>query len=242
MTQVAKASHQQDDFKPHRAFYHAVSIQRWFTAQKREFDSWQEKGYFDARSRYAQHYYVPHIKPLMDPSLANASILEVGSGPVCIAQHLGPASNTYLDTLLDDYRRLFPGLMPTSSTYISEMAERMALPAQSFDLVICLNAINDMQNPELVLNHIEQVLKQGGFFVVSLSLWSIWLARSHFMLSRFVPVSSRFNRLYSYTQQGFENTLLRHFSIVSKVQLKPSLDWLSLKQEYLFVCQHKNDQ
>jgi len=242
MTEVVKPNPTIDDFKPHRAFYHAVTTHRWFIAQKREFDFWQKKGSFDSRRVYSRRYYLPHIKPLMDSNLTDTSILEIGSGPVCVAQYLEQGSKTYLDTLLDNYRRFFPGLMPASSIYISEMAESIALPAQNFNLVICLNAISDMHNPELVLNQVEQTLKQGGFFVVSLSLWPAWLARLHFMLSRFTPVSPRFNRLYSYTDQGFTNTLLRHFRIVSKVKLKPTLSWLSPRQEYLFVCKHRNDQ
>ncbi len=222
---------------PHRAFYHAVSKQRWSVFQKRVLHFWQQEDSFRTRNTYSRRYYIPLLKALLTDKPDDIKILEIGSGPICAAQYLEKGSQTYIDPLLDDFRRIFPGKMPEDAVYMPTMVEKVEMPKQSFDVVICLNTLSDVLNPELVLNKVEQTLKPDGTFVVSIDLWPSWLARAHFFLSRFAPGLPRLNRLYSYTHKGIFNTLSRHFNIVSEQRVGSKLSWLSLRKEYFFVCE-----
>jgi len=226
-------------YQRHQALYHAVSKQRWSVFQKRVLQFWNQDGALRTRQVFSRHYYLPLLTPLIENTSDSMSVLEVGSGPVCTAQYLGKGNHTYIDPLLDDFRRLFPGTMPEEASYITTMVEKVELPDASFDMVLCLDTLSDVHNPELVLNKVERVLRKNGIFVVSIDVWPSWLARAHFFFSRLLPSLPRFNRLYSYTYKGFSNSLARHFDIVSQQPLKTRFKWLSFKQEWFFVCQHQ---
>ncbi len=236
------ATLKQHEAPSHRAFYHAVSKQRWTVFQKRVLLFWGQKDAFSTRCNYAKRYYLPILKRLFKKQDDDISILEIGSGPVCVAQYLEKGHQTYIDPLLDDYRRLFPGAMPETASYITEMAEKVNIPDESFDAVLCFNTLSDVHNPELVLNKVSHILKQDGLFVVSIDLWPSLLARAHFHLSRLAPGLPRVNRLYSYTYKGFRNTLCRHFKIVSEQRVGSALHWLSMRQEFVFICKQQPNE
>jgi ubiquinone/menaquinone biosynthesis C-methylase UbiE len=225
--------------QPHSALYPAVSKQLWSIYQKRVLAFWQHEKALKARRVFAKRYYLPLLKPLLADKSDDITILEIGSGPVCAAQYLEKGEVTYIDPLIDEYRRKYPGVMPENATYIAEMAENHVWQDKSFDMVLCLYTLSDVHNPELILNKTRHVLKDDGLFVVSIDIWPSWLARLHFFLSRFVPVLPQFNRLYSYTYKGFTNTLKRHFDIESEHMVKPGFSWILWKKEILFVCKHK---
>ncbi|MDX8387073.1 MAG: methyltransferase domain-containing protein [Ghiorsea sp.] len=238
---VADSKYEQVKLPSHRALYHAVSKQRWSVFQKRELQFWQQNEAFRSRKVFAKRYYVPIIQKLIKKYGNYESILEIGSGPVCISQYLNITRQTYLDPLMDDYRRLFPGILPDDATFLTVMAEKMELESGTFDCVLCLNTLSDVHNPELVLNKVERVLKKDGLFIVSINTWPSWIARAHFILSRFILSIPRINCLYSYTFKGFSNSLARHFEMISH---QPISRGLSFSQEYLFVCKlrDKNKQ
>jgi len=222
----------------HQALYHAVSKQRWSVFQKRVLNFWQQHNSLVDRQTYAQRYYVPLLKAIVSQLPEDSNVLEIGSGPICTAQHMNFGETTYVDPLLDDFRRLFPGVMPEGATYVTQMAEKVELKPKIFDAVVCLNTLSDVLNPELVLNNVEKGLKPTGYFLVSTDIWPAWLARAHLFLSRLAPSLPRLNRLYSYTHKGFENTLSRHFHILSEHRIQTPLTWLTLRQECFFVCEH----
>ncbi len=225
----------------HRAVYHAVSKQLWSTFQKRVFHFWTSERALKSRQVFTKRYYLPLMKPFATKLTKDGKILEIGSGPVCAAQYLKKGQQTYIDPLIDDYRKLFPGVMPEKAKYLALMAEKMEFPKSSFDLVLCLDTLSDVHNPELLLHKVHHVLKHDGYFMVSMDLWPAWLARMHYFLYRIIPVFPHFNRLYSYTYRGFYQTLTRHFVIKEEHVIRPSFSWLLLKKEVLFVCQHKHD-
>ncbi|WP_038250402.1 class I SAM-dependent methyltransferase [Ghiorsea bivora] len=231
------------DSKPirkHRAVYTAVSKQLWMLYQKRVFHIWNNEKALKIRQVFTRRYYLPLIKPWADKLEEPMQILEIGSGPVCAAQYLGKGKQTYIDPLINDYRKLFPGVMPEKATYFPVMAENFEGFQQTFDLILCLDTLSDVHNPELVLHKVNAVMKREGYFIVSMDTWPSWLARLHYLLARFFPALPQFNRLYSYTYHGFHNTLLRHFDVVDESFVRPNFSWLSLKKEMLFVCKHKS--
>lgn len=223
----------------HRAVYAAVSKQLWMIYQKRVFHVWNNERALKTRQVFTRCYYLPLIKPWADKLDGAIQVLEIGSGPVCAAQYLGKGEQTYIDPLINEYRKLFPGVMPEKATYFPVMAENIEDPQQTFDMVLCLDTLSDVHNPELVLNKVRGMMRQDGYFIVSMETWPLWLARLHYLLARFFPAMPQFNRLYSYTNNGFKNTLLRHFDIIDESIVRPNFSWLSVKKEMFFVCKHK---
>ena len=226
--------------RKHRAVYTAVSKQLWMIYQKRVFHVWNNEKALKTRQVFTRRYYLPLIKPWAEKLEEPMQILEIGSGPVCAAQYLEKGQQTYIDPLINDYRKLFPGVMPEKATYFPVMAENIEGFEQTFDLILCLDTLSDVHNPELVLHKVREMMKRDGYFIVSMDTWPSWLARLHYFLARFFPALPQFNRLYSYTYHGFKNTLLRHFDVIDESIVRPNFSWLLLKKEMLFVCKHKS--
>jgi len=236
MSNLSETTHLLRSHVLHRAYYFAVSKARWELFQKRVLQFWQNEQALSERTSVAQDHYVPLIQKHLEGKSDEITLLEIGCGPVCAIQYLDMGEKTYVDPLIVDYRRLFPGLMPESGTYITMMAERLEMPNASFDAVVCLNTLSDVLNPELVLNKMSKLLKDDGLLFVSIDVWPHWLARAHLLLAKFAPTLPRFNRLYTYTARGFRNSLNRHVQIISEEKVTAKGSWFSLSKEIIFVC------
>ncbi len=221
------------------AVYRAVSKQVWSAYQKRVLQAWKNERHLKARQVHTRRYYIPLITPWAEKLGDDAKVLEIGSGPVCAAQYVSQGHASYVDPLLDDYRRMFPGVMPEDASYMAVMAEQAILPESAYDLVLCLDTLSDVHNPELVLHQMRKALKPEGYCIISMDVWAVLLARLHYVLSRFFPALPTWNRLYSYTYRGFRHTLLRHFTIVDEAVVRPVFPLSLFKKEILFVCKHK---
>jgi len=220
------------------AHHKPSSKQRWGISQKAAVAKLQEQGleplHINAGKRYSAI-----IAALPKPLPADASILDIGCGPVCTAKLFNSSHTTYVDPLLDNFKRCFPGELPKGE-FIASSAENLSKPDASYDLVLCLNMLSCSLNPELIMHEARRLLKPEGSFAVSITLWPELLARLHYLKMHLFPMGDYQNRLYCYTQRGIENTLLRHFDILSKQELETSSPPFS--QEWIFLCRHKNRQ
>jgi len=220
------------------AHHKAFSKQRWSTALKAElvlFSQLQKKNTdINSLKKQIKNRYLPLIEPHVANLQKDSQILELGCGPTCISQFIKLGKKTFLDPLLDDFRRAWPGSLP-KGTFIVGMAESINAPDVFYDCIICIKTISHVQNPELVLHEAERLLKHHGTFLLSIELWPTAFAKLHYLTARFFPQCALKNRLYCYTKHGIENTLQRHFNIQSSHCI-PSIKVFSLKHEYFYVC------
>ena len=220
------------------AHHKAFNKQRWSSAQKVELHLFatEKKRHMDISdlANQALQRYGTFINQETSDIKDDAEILEIGCGPACVSQFIPHGHKTFLDPLLDDFRRLWPGSLP-KGTFITGMAEQINMPNQSYDFILCLKTISHVQNPELLLHEIERLLKPNGKLVLSANTWPVPFAQLHYFTAKIFPQWTLKDRLYCYTQRGIENSLQRHFNI-EKNYVLPATHTLSLKQERLYVC------
>lgn len=220
------------------AHHKPSSKQRWSASQKAAVTKLHgqslEPLHINAGKRYSAI-----ISALSKPLPADASILDIGCGPVCTGKLFNSSHTTYLDPLLNNFKRSFPGELPEGE-FIPSTAEDLPKPDASYDLILCLNMLSHSLNPELIMHEVRRLLKPEGSFAISITLWPELFARLHYLKMSLFPMGEYQKRLYCYTERGIENTLLRHFDILSKQVLETSSS--SFSQEWLFLCQHKNRQ
>ena len=176
------------------------------------------------------------VDALQNPLPLDASILDIGCGAVCTAKLFNSANTTYLDPLLDDFKRTFPGELPEGE-FIAGMIEEIHKPDRSYNLILCLNTLGYVLNPELALHEIRRLLKADGSFVISLPLWPELLARLHYLKTRLFSIGETQNRLYCYSYKGIKNTLQRHFEIIKEIELDTRTP--AFTREHMFICRHK---
>ena len=219
-------------------YHKAFSKQRWSAALKAELSSILQLQHkypdISPLREQVKKRYLPIIEPYLAALQEDSQILELGCGPTCFSQFIKHGKKTFLDPLLDNFRRAWPGSLPTG-TFIAGTAENIQAPDATYDCILCLRTLSHVQNPELVLNEVERLLKPQGFFIISVELWPGAFARLHYLTARLFPQGILKNRLYCYTRRGIENTLRRHFHIQASHVL-PATNTFSLKTEQLYIC------
>jgi len=218
------------------AHHKPVGKPRWSASQKAEALALQERG-LDVLHVGAGKRYDAIVSHLPAPLPIDAAILDIGCGAVCTGKLFNSANTTYLDPLIDDFRRTFPGELPDGE-FVTGIAEDIDKPDESYDLILCLNTLGFVLNPELVLHESRRLLKSGGMFAISLPIWPGLIARFHYFKTRVFSVGEMQSRLYCYTHKGIMNTLSRHFEIVSESELDTKTPAFS--KEHLFICRRKN--
>lgn len=218
------------------AHHKPLSKMQWQRMLAWELAEQTQPGAMKKHVEYLKETYLPTILKYTRDLPQQAEILEIGCGAACIAQFIEQGHKTYLDPLLDDFRRAFPGELPEGD-YLSCMAENIPRPDHSFDCIICIQMISYVHNPELVLHEAQRLLKKDGFIIIGITVYSPLLARLHYWLRK-LGASLVPHRPYCYSHAGIRRTLKRHFEIKTDVRLgKPVgvLPWLQ-HEERLFVC------
>jgi len=220
------------------AHHKPFSKQRWSILQKHEIDAWcgmeKEQSSFEHVLALRRERYHQLVLRYAGDLNETSEILELGCGALCVAQALKEGKKTYLDPLLDDYRRSCPGSLP-KGTFMSGMAEDVKQHDAKYDLILALRLLSYVENPELVLHEVERLLKPEGRFLISVEVWSKPLALLHYHLAQWFPQWLLKKRLYCYTQDGLEKSLKRHFHIEKTVKM-PHHHRLPLKQEFFYIC------
>ncbi len=219
--------------------HNAVSQVRWMSAQQQEAKRWHGSDALDKRRIELQKYYWPLIKDLDSHLHEDSRILEIGCGPVCLAQWFKHGEKTYVDPLINDYRRAYPRKLPKGQ-YISRAAESIDLDKQQFDVILCLQTLDKTQNPELVLNEIGRLLRDEAIVVVSLTLVNPLRARLHYYLEQIMPHRQHI-RPYRYSKTALERSLSRHFECISVDPVhahKRFWPWQS--QTWMYRCRKKH--
>jgi len=215
----------------------------WSSLQKRELDACchiqEQKGALASHAEQVCARYQTLMLRYAGALDADSRILELGCGVSCVAQGFPAGQVTYVDSLLDDYRRVCPGALPKGQL-IASMAEEFDGEAQAYDVILATRLLSYVENPELVLHEVERMLKPDGVFLLSVELWPKPLAWLHYRLSRMGMQRMLKHHLYCYTRQGLEHSLKRHFTIESRQSLPISSLLGFIKKEYFYVCRLPN--
>ena len=216
-----------------------ISRNRWQASQNETMARWQKHSP-NVDREMQETKILPVIQQCAARYPEDGYILEIGCGPVCLSQFLPQKHKVYLDPLIEDFRRRFPGMLPEGE-FLATTAERINKPADIFDMVICLNTISFSLNPELIMHEIERVLKPAGTLIVDMRTHSLLEARLHYWAEQLFPSLCRTTRPYYYSLRGIRRTLARHFKIEQEINQSRFKFWFPFKrQQMLFVCS-RND-
>jgi len=219
-----------------------VSRLRWQASLKLTLQKWHRKDLSKERKRLENTVFAT-LQQHTQHYPEHSSVLEIGGGPLCISRLLAFQNKTYLDPLIDDFRRMFPGELPEEAEYLATTAEHISKPSDSYELILCLNMISHSLNPELIMHEIERLLKPGGKLILSIRTHSPIEARMHYWaLQSFAFLCSK-TRPYYYSLNGIRRTLERHFDIIDHSKRNARSIWLPLckRERHLFVCSPKKN-
>lgn len=102
------------------------------------------------------------------PILADARVIEVGSGAHGLIFYFGSQNGIGVDPLAVDYAALFPQWQRQALT-VAAFGERLPFADSGFDVVICDNVVDHAESPETIVKELVRVLTPGGllYFTVN---------------------------------------------------------------------------
>src|SRR5215813_6208551 len=143
-------------------------VKRWREAQLAElawWDHWQDLYFY--RNHSFKRYWATRVNAFgIDHSdCTGKKIVEVGCGPHGVVGYLFPnAVKIGIDPLIARYRER---AQPIGNTLlVTGVGETLPIQDNSVDLAFCINVIDHVLNPEMVLKELGRVLKKSGELVL----------------------------------------------------------------------------
>ncbi len=211
---------------------------RWNAAQLKEDAFWKRTGVLDSEMRRVLSRYVPVIEEVSKGLDPNCNILDVGCGPTCVGQFFTVGTKTYIDPLMDSYLKTYSERLPEGEK-ICGVAEDIPKEDESFDVVICINALDHMDNPVKALSEMHRVLKKEGMFLLGIFLHPSLIAAARGVIEKWLPFFREEAHPYSFTLKSIREFLKPFFFIEREIRvfrkdsaLIPSLH----REDWMFIC------
>ena len=155
--------------KPGDRTRRGVPVEEWRARQERdELKFWRER--FPKKldgeqpaAYYRRTYHETNAAPFRDLELGRI-VVDVGCGPFGTLAYDEPIVG--IEPLADAYMEQF-GPYPDGWRVHGCMAEEIPLEDASVDTVVCVNALDHMQDPWKAVDEIVRILKSGGRLVLS---------------------------------------------------------------------------
>lgn len=153
-----------------------VSDTRWREAQEHELEFWRnwravpvyrdvDLGRYWSGERERLGLAPEHFRGLR--------VLDVGCGPAGLIHFLPEAAlRIRIDPLLGEYADKLPLDEPGVSAIAT--GERLPLPDQAVDAVVCFNALDHMRDPQAALRELARVVRRGGSMLLMVHTFPRW--------------------------------------------------------------------
>ncbi|MFH1226161.1 MAG: methyltransferase domain-containing protein [bacterium] len=169
------------------------------------------------RAKVKEYYYqYRFLREIIDQTGLNgqSKILDIGCGIKTVLHFLPGALKVGLDTLADDYRKIYN--YPQDLTIQKSPGEKIVYPTDFFDVVFITNALDHTKNPRQVVTEAGRVLKKFGYLAI---------------VNELVPEAGQRDRAHPHNldKDGILSLLENKFRIIF-IKYSP---WLGIRQYYL---------
>ena len=96
--------------------------------------------------------------------LHNKVVVDVGCGPISALVYLEAREKVGIDPLIEEYKKIYP--QDPTITWIQAEAERIPLPDEYANLVLCMNALDHFKKPQVAVKEMLRILRPGGYLGV----------------------------------------------------------------------------
>lgn len=190
-----------------------VTRERWDHAQKHEAEFWQRVDPLGSMHRLIL-WHEPAIRAVELFLPEDARIIEIGSGPTCIARLFAKGEKVYADPLMDMFREHMSAMLPEGET-INAPGEELPFEDESFDAAVCVAALDHVMSTERVLEEIARVLKPGGKFILGIHTHNALLLGIRRAIEKVTPKVSSAPHPNVYTRGEIRADLRPRFEVQS---------------------------
>ncbi|MCL0086702.1 class I SAM-dependent methyltransferase [Thermodesulfovibrionales bacterium] len=218
--------------------------ERWQLAQLKEDSFWRRDNVLDSQMERVLSRYASVISEISQSLTPDSKILDIGCGPTCVGQLFVGGSKTYLDPLMDSYLKTHSERLPDGKK-ICSTAESIPEQDESFDVVLCVNALDHMIDPAAALQEIRRVMKKDGMFILGIFLHPAPIAIARRFIEKRMPFFREDAHPHSYELNHMRKLLSEFFSIHREIKvfrkntaLVPSLH----REDWMFICKKQDSE
>lgn len=211
---------------------------RWRTAQAKEEAFWRRREVFPQQLERVAERYAPVIREVRDRMPERVRVLDLGSGPTCAARHAPDAMRMYLDPLMLQYRGIYADGLPDGAK-VAGIGEHIPAADAAFDIVVSVNALDHMVDPEAVLREVRRVLAPSGRFLLGIFTHPAAFAAARRFIDCFLPFAREDAHPHHFSVAGVRRLVERHFTVERSVLVsqprRPPAAWVH-REDWMFVC------
>jgi ubiquinone/menaquinone biosynthesis C-methylase UbiE len=153
---------------------------RWRKAQEYELRFWQKY----ARRVPDREKHIPReLDYVLSAGLEGRRVLEVGCGPMGTIYYVPGALRVGIDPLAREYVKDL-GFSACGVDLVAAMGERLPFVDDTFDVIICGNVLDHVDQPGPALAEICRVLRSHGSVVMAVHVIPRWLVSLRWALDR----------------------------------------------------------
>jgi methionine biosynthesis protein MetW len=178
-----------------------------------------EHGVGYQKGKFLQSYR-PQFSIIIDWIKKNSSVLDVGCGDGVLGDRLIRDKNCKVSGIDLDENGIKEALRHKIKAVVGNVDDGLPYPDQSFDVVVCNEVLQYVNNPDLVVS---ELLRVGKTVIISFPNFGFWLYRIQMLTGRFPNLS-----LFGHT--WWNSHLTRMFSINDFLQLPAMKDIKISKQ------------
>jgi SAM-dependent methyltransferase len=219
-----------------------ISIKRYKIAQEAEKRSHilkKDINIFDRRLSSAKNAVLSYIKQIENKlERTNVSIIDVGSGPACLARFFKNGKKVYLDPLMDFYKEYYKDKLPAGEL-INSMAESMPFSNETFDVAFCYNALDHSFEPVKIISEIKRILKPSAYLLLGVYIHNPILKLMRFLAEKSWIFKER-PHPYSFTIQNLKDILKGEFIIQKADIIKGKESIFNFKRRFYVLILQKS--
>ena len=212
-----------------------VHSKRWVEAQKVERFYWTKDRFRESEFKELAVKYSGVLSEIEGRYgfTDSTKILDLGCGATCPSTLFRKGEKFGVDPLVGTFLEKDVSGIEGKITLSRGSGESIPFREGFFDAVICRNALDHMDDVDLVMDEIRRVARPGGIIILSIYTYTPFIAALK-KTSEYIPFLRNVEHPYTFTPGAFKGLASRHFEVLEEriiFEGKNSIDYGKLDVE-----------
>lgn len=217
--------------------------ERWRKAQEIEKIYWRKDFFRDSEYKELLFKYADLFKRIEEKYhfSMDTKILDLGCGATCPSTLFTKGKKFGVDPIVNVYLEKDRQKLDGSIELFEGTGEEIPFEDGFFDVVLCRNALDHMENIDNVMAEIERVVKPGGVVILSIYTYSPFIAFLK-KASELVPMLRNIEHPFTFTPSQFRRFCAESFDVLEETTVfegKSSIDYGKQDVELQEPLSHK---
>lgn len=188
---------------------------RWKEAQKKEAEYWKQESFRDSEfkeltTKYSDLFALVEKKFFFND---NTKILDLGCGATCPSILFKKGEKYGVDPLVGSFLQRDKAKLIGKIRLSKGRGEEIPFADNCFDVVLCRNALDHMDNLQKVMTEMKRVTKETGIIILSVYVYApfIFFLKT---ITEYIPFLRNIEHPFTFTQGRFRKLCTQYFEIL----------------------------